>query len=564
MVLLFGGLFLGYLLFEDSSERSEKLTPAQSMGRWTCSMHPEIEGKQDEKCPLCAMDLVYMEGSDATLSDEQFEMSENALALANIQTTKIGLESNLKMALKLSGEIRTNAETDAVQTTLFEGRLDALYPNYIGKRVRKGQEIGQIYSPELYSAQDKLLTSASYEQSHPKLYDFARYTLGLWKMTDEQIDKMLESGKPMMNFPLYSDVTGTVTEVIAREGNYYDEGTPIFKVSNLNTVWAVFDAYEEQLPFLEVGQELQITLTALPNEKFESKINFIEPILNGEKRTVAVRVVLNNREGKLKPGMFAQAAVHAKLAKNNDMITVPESAVLWTGKRSVVYTKPYPNEPIFELTEVNLGQHLENSFVVLNGLNKGDEVVTHGAFTVDAAAQLTGKSSMMKREFPSELDKDQVPTNQFKDIKEVLPLHISKATEIEVFLSNYFELKDALVGTNFALAQSKLAKLKTNIDEILANPSLVTESWNSLNKELHPMFLANDIEGIRKYFKPFSQKMIELVRTIEGHEKTIYVQFCPMADNNKGAFWLSLQEEIRNPYYGDKMLICGVVKEQIN
>jgi Cu(I)/Ag(I) efflux system membrane fusion protein len=558
-----GGLLLGYLIFGDSSDPIAVDNEIQTNGRWTCSMHPQIDGKEHEKCPLCAMDLVYLESAESTLSDNQFEMTESALALANVQTTKIDLNVDSTMAIRLSGEITTNAETDAVQTTLYEGRLDELYPNYVGKKVWKGQEIGKIYSPELYLAQDKLLTSISYRETHPKLYDAARYTLGLWKMTDEQIEQMLKSGKPMMNFPLYSDVSGTVTEVIAKEGDYYKEGTPIFKVSDLNTVWAVFDAYEEQLPLLKVGQQVEISMTAVPNEKLKGKITFIEPILNNEKRTAVVRVVLKNHSGKIKPGMFAEATVHSNLPENMNYVTVPESAVLWTGKRSVVYIKPFSKQPIFELTEVDLGQHLDNSYVVLDGLSRGDEVVTQGAFTVDAAAQLMGKNSMMNRRRAND-DLKETPLKTIKDNKEAQPLHISEVDKINIFLSNYFELKDALVGTDFELTQAKLLKLKEGMTEILQTPAMVSESWELLNTSLQPMVSAKDIEGVRKYFKPFSEGMVDLARDLNGYKNTIYVQFCPMADNNKGAFWLSLQEEIRNPYFGDKMLICGVVKEQLN
>ena len=566
LVLLTCGILLGYLFFGGSSDAEKELDQSQirTMGRWTCSMHPHVEEEESGTCPLCAMDLVYMEDAEQILSDDQFQMTESALALANIQTTKVGVLDGEGISLRLSGTITTNAETDAVQTTLYEGRLDALYPDYIGKKVWKGQEIGKIYSPELYLAQDKLLTSVSYRETHPKLYDAARYSLGLWKMTDEQIDEMLKSGKPMMNFPLYSDVTGTVTEVLGQEGSYYDEGTPIFKVSNLNKVWAIFDAYEEQLPLLKVGQKIEVAFTALPNKRITGKIDFIEPILDSNRRTAVVRTVLQNRNGELKPGMFAEAKVNGIMPEDKGLLTVPESAILWTGKRSVVYVKPYGDQPIFELTEVDLGQRLENVYVVLSGLNVGDEIVTAGAFTIDAAAQLIGKTSMMNRELPIHGEHHEMPQKEIKDTNAPRPLHISEVDKIDVFLSHYFELKDALVGTDFELAKEKAKKLSAVLDGILNAPHLDAAPWTNLNKQLKQMNSAEEIEEVRAYFKPFSKELIGLVKNVEGHENTIYVQFCPMADNNKGAFWLSLQEEIRNPYYGEKMLICGVVKEQIN
>jgi Cu(I)/Ag(I) efflux system membrane fusion protein len=403
------GLILGYLIFNTSERntKDENQVTTYPEGRWTCSMHPKVNGEHDGACPLCAMDLVYVataEKKDMILSESQFEMTEDALALANVETFVVDSNVVDREVIKLSGKISTNQKTDAVQTSIFNGRIEKLYTNFVGKKVYKGQEIGLIYSPELYLAQDKLLGSISYRETHKSLYDAARNTSGLWKMTDAQIDTMLTQGKPMVNFPIYTDVSGTITEILAKEGSFYKEGEPLFRTSDLREVWAVFDVYENQLDFLEKGSKLRITVRDGAKSVIRAKIDFIEPIMDENKRTVSVRAVLSNRKGNLKPGMFADATVVDNITSKSSRIKIPRSTVLWTGKRSLVYLQPYKNKPIFEMVEVQLGRRLGDYYEVIEGLSYGDEIVVEGAFTVDAAAELKGKPSMMSRRDDTDYD----------------------------------------------------------------------------------------------------------------------------------------------------------------
>ncbi len=564
-VLVLAGLLLGYLFFgldKPSKAPEDEMAFEAESGRWTCSMHPNIDGEEQGKCPLCAMDLVFMSNHPEVLTSNQISMSEEASALANIQTTVVGTTDSEGISLKLSGTVTSNKKTDAIQTILFDGRIDALYPNYVGKKVRNGQEIGKVYSPELYLAQDKLLTSVSYKETHKNLYESARNTLGLWKMNDSQIDEMIALGKPMVNFPLYADVTGTVTEVLATEGNYYKQGDPLYRVSDLRWVWVVLDAYEEQLQLLQVGQEMELRFTALPNEVHTAKVSFVEPVMQKNKRTIAVRVLLKNEKGKLKPGMFAEAQIKATSNQENTL-AIPKSAVLWTGKRSIVYKKPNPEKPTYELVEVELGQSFTDSYEVISGLSVGDEIVTHGAFTVDAAAQLMGKTSMMNKtknnDYPVQME--ELPT---LDTRERKTLSIDKNIGFERLLKVYFELKDALVTADYKLAQQKTVSLHQALEVTLKNESLSEASLKVMQGGMETLMSATDIASLRKGFKPFSRDLIRIIRDAKNLSKTVYVQFCPMADEGKGASWLSLNEKVENPYFGETMLHCGVVKEEIN
>ena len=554
LMLLLIGILLGYLIFDSPKTVSEASvqSDADSEVRFTCSMHPSVLVDQQGSCPICGMDLVQEHIKTDAGAHYGFEMTENAVALADIQTNTVGL-APISGELLLSGEISSNEKTDAVQTTLFDGRLDKLEVNYVGEYVRKGQRIGTMYSPEMYLAQDQLLTSSSYKDSHEKLYAAARNTSGLWKLTDQQIDDLLKSGKPMVNFPLVADVSGTVVEVLASEGTYFKQGDPLFKVSNLYTVWALFQAYEHQLPFLKKGQEITIKADASAGEAIKVKIAFIEPILDGNKRVVSVRADIENKDGLWKPGMFVKGKVSIGDEEMKG-ITIPKSAVLWTGDTSIVYTKPNPEKPIFEMTQVQLGQSMGESYIVLEGLEIGDEIVTNGTFTIDAAAQLSGKRSMMY----SKKNKEHYNPLAKEKLVQIAP---ALNEQLKALLTVYFKMKDAMVSAN----ENDLNTSSKELHDVL-----MSIEGNSLNTAVQvpigeaksavvSIQNADNLEEKRVKFKQLSNHFLNFANQTSGFAKPIYVQHCPMADNQKGADWLSLEKAIRNPYFGDKMLTCGSV-----
>lgn len=565
-IFLIAGLVLGYVFFMPGTEGSKVDAiegTAKHEGIWTCSMHPEIKGKENGTCPLCKMDLVYMDTQTNTDdSSTQFQMTKEAVELANIETSTVSFGNTGDNGLVVSGIIVTNKDTDAVQTTLFDGRIEAFYMSSVGKRVRKNQEIGMIYSPDLYLAQDKLLSSVSYREKNMKLYEAARNTLGLWKMTDEQIDELIKSKTPQQNFPLYADVNGTVTEVFAREGNYYKQGDLLFKTSDLRTVWAEFDIYESQLNSFKVGQEISIAAATL-TQPIKAKISFIEPLLNSVKRTATVRVVIPNRNDLLKPGMIVQGQLNTATSGNN-IISVPKSAVLWTGKRSLVYREIAKNKAIFEPTEVVLGQSIGEYYEVLNGLSLGDHIVTEGTFTVDAAAQLNGTKSMMSNTMDGG-DVKHHGKGSATEMKEgTTPLEIDRIPEstFNEQVQRYMSLKDAFVSSDI----QKIKRQSKLFQEVMIGSKTKTDSdamareTGELVERLEGIITANSLVEQRLDFKYLSEIMVRQVSLRRANTTALYVQHCDCADNKKGATWISYQEQIRNPFFGDEMLTCGRVE----
>ncbi len=401
-VAVLAGLFAGYLIFGDKTsglKEHNHLEEVNSDQKWTCSMHPQIMQLEPGDCPICGMDLTRAQNEDDYVSSDQFKMTKNAMALANIQTMIVSQDSIEDNVLTLSGKIKENEEANAVQSGYFSGRIERLYINSVGETVSQGQLMATIYSPELVAAQQELLTAVTLRTSQPQLYEAVRNKLKLWKLSEKQINQIEASEKIKENFPIYASVSGTVSKKLVEQGDYIKQGQPLFSISDLSTVWAVFDVYENQLALIRKGQKINIATNAYPDTKYDAKIVFIDPVLDENTRTVEVRVELNNKEKLFKPGMFVSGTVITKnINKEQKNIVIPASAVLWTGKRSLVYVKTHKSEPIFEMREVTIGDQNNKMYTVYSGLQPGEAIVTHGTFTVDAAAQLQGKRSMMNNE----------------------------------------------------------------------------------------------------------------------------------------------------------------------
>jgi Cu(I)/Ag(I) efflux system membrane fusion protein len=224
----------------------------------------------------------------------------------------------------------------------------------------------------------------------------AREKLRLWKLSDEQIAGIEQSKNASPLIERKANTSGSVVGKKVNQVDYVNQGSVLFDIANLSQIWAMFDAYETDLPFLNIGDNITFTLQALPGRTFTGNVSFIDPVLDKTTRTAKVRVETANREMLLKPEMYVNAMVKAPLRQYNNEIVIPKSAVLWTGKRSIVYVKqPDTSSPAFLFREIELGPSLGDSYVVVSGVNDGDEIVSNGAFSIDASAQLEGKRSMM-------------------------------------------------------------------------------------------------------------------------------------------------------------------------
>lgn len=575
------GIIGGYLLFSNSTATiNQEIANSHSHSQvsenqmWTCSMHPQIMQQDPGDCPICGMDLIPAESSAEGLSVNEIKMTDNAMALANIQTIIVERFTNFNNdgLILISGKIAVNKENNTIQASYFDGRIEKLNVSYEGQKVNNGELLATVYSPNLVAAQQELIAATSLKQSQPELYKAVRNKFKNWKFSESQINAIEQSGKVTENFPLYVTVSGTVNRVLSAEGDYVKQGQPIVKLSNLNSVWAEFDVYENQISKFKKGQKIVVATNAYPNKEFEAEISFIDPVLNNQTRTVTVRATLNNKGAIFKPGMFITGKIKGNTTNEESLITIPVTAVLWTGKRSLVYIKNSTNEPIFEMREVTLGNRNGAVYSIISGLKSGDEIVTNGTFTVDAAAQLQGKKSMMNRAGGKTMTghEGHLEAESLAIINESTQMEEMKFPE--AFQKNfseaiipYFKMKDAFIASDIVQVVS-FANSTTNSFKSLITQDLGEAEKTYLKKILVLLNLIatkNNLKNQREFFVQLNEYIVAIVKNIKSPTQLLYIQKCPMANNNKGAIWLSMEEEIKNPYFGDLMLSCGEIQDII-
>lgn len=406
--ILLAGILLGWLFFGGAPSESANMeqhveeTHTNDQGEivYTCSMHPQVREDEPGNCPICGMELVPANEVNAESEDDQhpqaLRMTKAAMALADVQTTKVAAKPAVKQ-VQMPGKVTVDERTISVIPAHFPGRIEELYLNFTGAYVENGDKLASVYSPELVTAQRELLEAYQKRESNPRLYESARQKFVNWEISPKVIDSILEKGEPQQNFNIYSRKSGFVTNRHIAVGDHIQFGKPIFEITDLSTVWVTFDAYENDLNGLAVGDNVHFSVRAYPGKTFQSKVTYIDPLID-EDRTASVRTELDNSDAQLKPNMLAKGTVSTQLNGGQAALQIPKEAVLWTGERSIVYVRlPDNDHNRFEAREVELGARMGDYYIVKDGLQEGENVVVKGNFMIDSAAQLADKKSMMNK-----------------------------------------------------------------------------------------------------------------------------------------------------------------------
>lgn len=588
---------------DDEAEPTSS-TDAQSQATiWTCSMHPQIRQNEPGDCPICGMDLIpLLEDGGGDEGPRTLTMSESSRALAEIQTSEVVKEFP-EAQVRLVGKLEYDETLVKALTARFPARIDELFVNYTGVAVKPGEHLAKIYSPELLTAQRELL-SAYQRDPNSSITQAARDKLSLWDLLPDQIDEIIESGEARDHFVLRAPIGGIVVAKNVKEGDYIKTGEALFKIVDLSQLWLYLSAYESDLTWLRYGQDVAFTVEAFPGKTFHGQIAFIDPEVNRRTRTVMIRVNVPNDGGQLKPGMFAQGIVEAKLAeggrvfapefagkwispmhpeivkdgpgvcdvcgmdlvpaeelgyvqdaKEQPPIVIPASAVLRTGKRAVVYVeKPDSERPTYEGREIVLGPRAGNSFIVEAGLDTGERVVTNGAFKIDSALQIKAKPSMMNPEgggsMPGHNHGSEMPTESQAEMQ-MLEIPTDQAAQL---LAPYLKLQSALANDNLEAAKNEAKAMMK-----------ITGHSGPLPELLHDMLAAENLDELRKpSFEKLSDAMIMAAKASPAKMgQDLLVMHCPMVHPDRGADWLQASEPLQNPYFGQMMLQCGEVTETI-
>ena len=428
------------------------------------------------RCPVCEMELVPAASGGGASDAKSVQIDSAGRRVANIQTAT-ATSQPLSRTIRAVGELHYDEGALKTIAAYVDGRLDRLYADYTGVVVEKGDHLALVYSPRLYSAQVELLlakkshdnsrgaTLARVQHSNGELYDSARQRLIELGMTEEQIRELESAGKANSRLHLCAPISGTVIKKYATEGQYVKEGEAIYELADLSTVWLMLELFPEDAAAMRYGQQVTAEVQSLTCREFTGRGAFIDPVVDTEKRTVGVRVVMPNEDGFLRVGDFAKATIEAPIGAGPDAglvydpeladkwisprhpqvvedspgkcrvcgvdlvpasslgfssdptaagqaLVVPRNAVLVAGDDAVLYVETEPGR--FEIRNVVLGPRSGDLVVVLDGLAEGEQVATSGNFLIDSQMQLAGNASLIDptKAAPAaefDLDEDDMP-----------------------------------------------------------------------------------------------------------------------------------------------------------
>ncbi len=530
---------------------------------YTCSMHPAVRTPdKDAKCPICFMDLIPIDPSSEGLSETAILLETAAVKRAEIDTT-MAIRRNPVKTVNLVGTIEADETRAATITAWFPGRIEELMVDFTGATVTEGQPVAKLYSPELLAAQGELQQAARsaarvsgdsiVAQTARATLDSARRKMARWGLTEAQIDDLQIAESPSDVITITSPIDGIVVERLVDSGEYVHVGQPLLQIDDLDEVWAQLAAHESELPLLSVGQSVELTTDALPGDQFGGTIDFIDPVLNPRMRTANVRVSLDNSNGLFRPGMFTQGRVSVAIG---DMakppIVIPASAILITGRRAVVYVQIPGEKPTFEGREVQLGPRSDEGYIVLEGIDAGESVVTAGAFKIDSELQIKAKPSMMSLENNSTEMRIAVPEAFIESLNPLFGAYFQAQEALAA--DQFVNFRDAAGDVDFAIELAEAAPLRGK----------ARDAWNTYShamaKSASEAASATDIATARVLFEDMSKAILQLEYAFGHGSGQSFEMYCPMAFDFKGAAWLQRKDLLANPYFGAEMLRCGTTE----
>ena len=408
---------------------------------YTCSMHPQIRQDEPGKCPICGMgltkvevehdeedhsahnqalqegpDIYYCEASPDITSEApgecpidgtpmlKREKSHKAMeVVAKVKLRKSQVKhfkadlfpvTSMKMQkkIRLLGTLIKSEEKESNIPARIGGRVEKVFVNSTGAFIRRGDPVLKIYSPTLLTGGEEYLIAKknylanSTNKEFKDLFEQSGERMRQWGVLNSQLERWAKNNKVPREITIYSPVTGIVEKKNAIEGKYFKEGQSFFDLVDLSSLWVELDVYEHDSALVRIGQIVELEFSAYPGEIWKGAIDFINPVLDKKTRTLKIRTTLQNKDGKLRPGMVGTASVSLEL--EGMPLVIPRTAVIDTGKRKVVWIDAGKNR--YQAKKIHTGFESEGYVEVKHGLMEGEKVVIEGNFLLDAQAQLFG------------------------------------------------------------------------------------------------------------------------------------------------------------------------------
>lgn len=367
-----------------ASCKSKTETPKDPDIYYTCSMDPQVVEYKPGKCPICKMELTEVKKSKST-NPFEIQLSENQIKLGNVQLDTINTGS-IGDKMYLTATLNFDLYKSTSVSSRVMGRIEKLYFKNLGDYIRKGDKLFDIYSEELNNAKQEYLLALEKQQTlDNSLIDFnqliqsAKNKLLLWGLMDSQIEELSKNGKATPLTSFYSPVSGYITTLDIKEGDYAMEGGTIVRLADLSTLWAEAQVYTSQLSELDKRGTATVQIPDMPGKEFTGRIEYMNPEINPDTRINLIRVAIPNAGHQLKPGMPAYVIMKGSQRKT---LTLPLDAVLRDDKGATVWVKSGHNSFVSKMVETGL--EAEDRIEIKSGLKPGDIIVIKGAYLLQS------------------------------------------------------------------------------------------------------------------------------------------------------------------------------------
>ena len=509
---------------------------------YQCAMHPWIKSGKPGRCTICGMELTPIfdgeKGFDATGGDSIIPLTQNQIQVMNVQTVAAKSQPFIK-TLKVAGTIDDDATRHRILSAYVDGRVEKLHINFMGAEVKEGQPLAEFYSPNL------LQTEREYRQLSGDLKKNTGLRLRQMGLTSQQISEVDQKPAELLTSQILAPIGGTVVSQSVYEGQYVMTGEKLFEIADFSTMWFMFSAYEQDMPWISLGQMVTVTTPSKPGQNFIGKIVFIDPNFDEITRATKIRVELANPliNGKreLLHRLYADGAVEVETSA---VLTIPRAAVIQTGTQAVVYVDH--GGGAYSQMPVKIGRRGDQLVEILSGISEGDSVVTHGNLLIDGQAELN--RSFMPAAAP-------VSTT------------VAITDPQKKLIGEFIHIADAMAA---ALAADDLATFNKASEPAMMKTAELAESLGQREgiqalKDVRHFHGFDDLAKARGAFYKFSMAataVLQPMRTATGVPE-FHLWECPMVDQAipgaaKKGRWIQVGDRPGgNPFFGVAMPDCG-------
>jgi RND family efflux transporter MFP subunit len=624
---------------EHSADRRAGTQASTKRQLWTCGMHPQVIQDKPGLCPICHMKLTPLEvGGDATgpaaargggkrkvkywwdpmigpesISDKPGKSSMGmdlvpvyegedspsggtAVTIDPVVVQNMGVRVVEVESGPVLRTVRAVGYLDEAQPNIRDvnlrvsGWVEKLYADTVGLHLRKGDKLFELYSPEVQVAVGELIAARKAasalaanadelsRRTAETLQDSSRRKLELWGLDEQEVERLATAEKAPRTVTFNSPITGHVTEKPIVQGSAVKAGDRAMRIVDHSTLWLDSQVYEQDLPFIKLGQEVTAAVEGAPGKEFEGKVIFIHPHVDPTTRTATVRITIPNPALRLRPGMYATAQIRAELAES--ALLVPREAVIDTGTRQVVFVVAGSGR--FEPRNVKTGVPSTGGMIeILDGLKNGEQVVTSGQFLLDAESRMREaiQKHLNDRLLANQGETDEAPAGRPEagemrsdpsaqgdsagQAASTAAEKLSWSPDVDAVFAQYLEMAKVLgaeeppeapLDVNELVAAAQALVDVTPPDQQAHARSVLTAA---------SAFKGKPIDEQRKLFAALSEAVVAMAEVCPPSKalaEKLYVMFCPM----KNARWLQTTEEVANPYYAVEMKRCGEVQRTID